>query len=1229
MKANREWVHSQIGLHIVVCKCNGQREGARRIRAVLVATVLDAYAALAACPDRDVLQEEDMSLQFIFGNSGSGKTRRLYENIIEDSIRRPEKNYLILVPEQFTMQTQKDLCLMHPAGGIMNIDVLSFGRLAHRVFEEMGEDGRQVLDDEGKNLVLRRIAGNYEDELIVLKGNLKKQGYISEVKSVISEFTQYGVDTERLDGLMEELDEDSYLYYKLSDIRKLYEGFEDYLQEKYITKEEMLDVLSDVVPKSDILKGSIVAMDGFTGFTPVQDHLLGELLKVCEKVIVTVTLDEREDPFVYRHPYQLFALSKQMTTSLVKIAQEAGIEIDEPVYMWKDAGEASGGKYVPYRFRGNPQMAFLESELFRYSGKTYSEAGDSPQTESGGADTHDGGAISLHEARDPRGEAQFVAETTRRLVREKGYRYRDIAVIAADMDAYADALEKACEMFDIPVFMDHKKSILLNSFVEYLRSLLAMAEQNFTYDSVFRHLRSGLCGFTDGQIDRMENYCLALGIRGYKKWQQAWVRKPAGTSEEELQELNHLRVRFVEKTGGLMYVLKQRRKTVGDVTLAVYEYIAGEKLQEQLAAMEQEFQAEGELALAKEYAQVYRIVLELFDKFVELLGEEQVSLKEYCDLLDAGLEEAKVGVIPPSLDQVVIGDVERTRIKSIKALFFVGANDTLLPGNAGARGLLSERDRERLAEGEIVLSPGSKEQIYIQKFYLYMNLTKPAERLFLSWSKVSADGKTLRPAYLVSDIRRLFPSILPADEEKRTLCEREVTRKTGIRKVAEGISERRTGVDDEWKELYAWFVRDGKSHGEIGQILRAGFIRKDRPRLGKEKAEELYTGRDRVSVTRLEQFASCAYAHFLSYGLRLSDREEYGFEALDLGNIAHQSLERFSRKADREKLRWTEMTPKKRDELIAESVEESVIDYGNTVLFSSARNEHLIGRIKRLIGRSVWALTRQMEKGDFEPSGYEMKFGSGKIDRIDTCKTDDAVYVKVTDYKTGMKSFDITALYHGLQMQLPIYLNAALSVEEKAYPGKKIVPAGIFYYRIQDPVVPDQDSSEDVEKSILKELKLDGLINGDETVIPHLERDLSGSSILFPMGRNKDGSLSKSSRALPKEAFETVLEYAREKERSLKEEMYDGEVQARPYEMGDSTGCDYCPYKDICGFDLRLEGCAYRRLEKMSMEEAVAAMEHAAGSGKEQENERSKGPGEEKVENGCKAEERREGGERP
>lgn len=1131
-----------------------------------------------------------MSLQFIFGNSGAGKSRYLYEYVVKESAAHPEMNFLVLVPEQFTMQTQRDLCMAHPRHGIMNIDVLSFVRLSHRVFEEVGKETKRVLDDEGKNLILRKIAGEMEHDLKVLKGNLKKQGYISEVKSVISEFTQYGIGFEELDAFMDTLEPESYLFYKLKDIRKVYEGFEDYLADQYITKEELLDVLSDAAPESALLKNSVVVLDGFTGFTPVQNRLLGELMQICRKVVITVDMDSREDPFTYRHPYQLFAISKQMVTALVKIAGERKIPIEEPICLYD--------RPVP-RFQENPALEFLESELFRYKGRQYKEAQES---------------ISLHVVRNPKEEAEYVASEIRRLVREQGYRFRDIGVIVSDMNAYAVQLEKACDGYAIPVFMDHKKSILQNAFVEYVRSLLAMVEQGFSYESVFRFLRTGMTGFTREEVDRLENYVIALGLKGYKKWQAVWARKVSkepskvsGTGadagedawedagEDELAVLNGLRVRFVEKVDGLVMILRKRSKTVKDITMAVYDFLVQEQMQEQIRKMEEAFQEAGELALAKEYSQVYRIAVELFDKFVELLGEEPVSLQEYCELLDAGLEEAKVGVIPPSLDQVVIGDVERTRLNNLKVLFFVGANDTFLPGNLGQGGLLSERDREHFAEKKIALSPGAKEKTYIQKFYLYMNLTKPSEKLYLSFSKVSAEGKALRPAYLVQDLQRLYPGLKIRDEEARKLSEKELTRAKGELYLAARLRDRRQGLDAGWKELYTWYRKEGGTD----RMLDAAFYRKRPDALSGAAAMELYGDVSRASVTRLERFASCAYAHFLTYGLRLSERERYQFESLDLGNIAHQAMERFARKADERQTDWPEMTEELRNELIEQSVEESIIDYGNTVLYSTARNEYMITRIKKLIGRSVWALTRQMQQGDFRPGGYELKFGSGKIDRLDTYEDEENVYVKVTDYKTGMKSFDITSFYHGLQMQLPVYLNAAMEIEKKRHQEKEVVPAGIFYYRMRDPIVDKEKDDRILEEKLLRELKLDGLVNADETVIRHLERNLTGSSSLIPVGRNKDGSLSKNSKVLSPEEFDLFLEYTKEKEAELKVQMAQGDAAAAPYELGGSTGCDYCAYRSICGFDARLDGYEYRKLEKYSREEVMEQIRQELGKGEE------------------------------
>lgn len=1106
-----------------------------------------------------------MSLQFVFGNSGSGKSYHLYQNIIERSMKNPDKNYLVIVPEQFTMQTQKDLVTMHPKHGIMNIDVLSFGRLAHRIFEEVGGSQHTILDDEGKSLILRKIAGDYESELRVLKGNLKKQGYISEVKSVISEFMQYDIDVDQVDAILEELDPNQYLSYKLHDIRTVYEGFTSYLKDRYITKEELLDVLCAVAGQSKILKNSVLALDGFTGFTPVQNKLIQELLGICEQIMVTVTIDGKEDPFVYRHPYQLFALSKQMVTGLVRVARDAGAVIDEPVRLFANPA---------YRFRGNEPMAFLESELFRYSKKTYEEEQN---------------AIAIHCAANPKQEAAFVAGEIRRLVRQEGYRYREIAVITGDLNIYANHLEKVCASYEIPIFMDHKKSVLLNSFVEYVRSLLAMAEQGYTYESVFRFLRTGLVPFDSDELDELENYVIATGIRGYKKWQESWVRQTTHADEEVLARMNRMRVQFVEMMDPLVFVLKQRRKSVRDVTVAVYEFLVREQLQEKVQKLEERFNIEGELALAKEYSQVYRIVIELFDKFVSLLGNENISLSEYCELLDAGLEEAKVGVIPPSLDQVVIGDIERTRLKDIKALFLIGANDTLIPGQLGKGGILSERDREHLAEEDVTLTPGPKEKAYIQKFYLYLSMTKPTEHLYLSYSRLGSDEKAVRPAYLIGDVKKLFPHMVIVDEDAIAFSQREMTLDGGIEYLTKGLLERKRGLSNEWKQLYSWYYHNPETRQRVAEIVKTSFFRKGKEQLSERIAKELYGETPRVSVTRLEKFASCAYAHFLAYGLHLREREIYEFQSVDLGIIAHGAIELYSRKLQHLGADWTEVADELKKELIEASVSESVVNYGNTVLYSNARNTYMVTRIKRLMNRTVWALTRQLERGDFKPSEQEFNFGAGKIDRIDICEDGDKVYVKVIDYKTGAKEFDLSELYYGLQMQLAVYMKQAMALEEERHPGKQVIPSGIFYYRIKDPIVEKAADLTVVEKQILAALQLDGIVNADRQNIEHLDKGLQGKSAVIPVSVKKDQSLGSASKVVTEEQFERIFAYTDHVLEQAKIDMLAGEADAVPTVYNGRSGCDYCSFKNICGFDPQL-GYARVECEKLSDEEALKRM---------------------------------------
>lgn len=1109
----------------------------------------------------DSKEGEAMSLQFIFGNSGAGKSHYLYEHLIKESIAHPEQNYIILVPEQFTMQTQKEIVMRHPRHGIMNIDVLSFERLAFRVLEEVGEGTRTILDDEGKNFVLRKVAGGKKSDLRVLGRTIRKPGYISEVKSVISELGQYDISADEMSRMMDGVPENSYLYYKLKDIQILYRAFEEYLEGSYITREDVLDLFCRQMGKSRLLKDVVIALDGFTGFTPVQNRTLGELLKICQKVFVTVTIDGREDPFVWEDKLQLFALSKQMVTALVAICREQKVLVEKPIELYERP---------VYRFREQPALAYLESELFRYGAKPY---------------PHRQNNIRIYLAKNPKAEVDCAAQKIRALVRKRKYRYQDIAVIVTDMNVYADEIEKIFGKYQIPVFMDYKRSVLLNSFVEYVRSVLAMVEKNFSYESVFRFLRTGFTGFEQDEMDLVENYVRALGIRGYKKWQEKWIRRGEGMSEEVLEVVNGFRVRFVEKVDALVFVLKQRYKTVKDITIALYEFLQKEALQEQVKKMEEAFEEAGELALAKEYAQVYKVMMDLFDKFVLLLGEERISLKEYCELLDSGMEEARIGVIPPEMDQVMVGDIERTRLRNVKTLLLLGMNEPFMTPTVSGSGLLSEQDREKLEKREIFLSPRLKEKAFIQKYYLYLHMTKPTEELDISYSRLSQDGKAVRPSYVLNELKRMFTQLSVFDMETYGMEYRELTAKSGMEYVIEGFRSPKIMERATWQELYRWYRNHPSWQKEVLDLQRISMYRKPEDALTQKTAERLY-GSMEPSISRMEKFVSCACAHFLTYGLRLKERQEYEFAAVDFGNILHKALEHFAEKVTQGGQTWIQVEEEKQKQYVEESVEESIIDYSNTVLYSSARNAYMIPRMKRMLYRTVWALTRQLQKGCFVPESQEVRFGSGKIDRIDVCETQDEVLVKVIDYKTGTKSFDMAAFYHGLQMQLVVYMNEALKLEQRKHPDKQVIPAGIFYYRLKDPIVEKEIEEEKLEEAILKELKLDGIVNGEEAIVKKLDAEFCGASNVIPVTRTKTG-FAKYSKILPEEDFQMMLAYANEKREELKTKMECGDVDAFPYEMNQENGCQYCEYKNICGFDDTIPGYEYQKIPRLSSEEVM------------------------------------------
>lgn len=1138
-----------------------------------------------------------MSLRFCFGPSGAGKSHRIYEEIMQRAAEEPGRNFLIIVPDQFTMQTQKDLVMRSDRDGILNIDVLSFGRLSHRILEEVGTKEMPVLDDTGKSLVLQKVAADLKEQLPAMGSLLHKQGYIHEVKSAISEFMQYGISTQDMDKLITSAQKRGALAMKLKDLKTLYRGFQNYIRDHFITTEETLDVLRRSLSKSKILKGSVVVFDGFTGFTPIQNRLIQELMRVCAETIVTVTIGVGEDPYKMDGEQKLFHLSKKTVADLEKLAAEAEVERGEDLFV-------KGG---PNRFAKAPALHYLEQNLFRYQYEPY--AGEQQE-------------IHMFEALSPREEVHQTALYIRHLIREQGMTYRDIAVVIGDLEGYASYVETEFGQLEIPCFLDRTRGIVLNPMIEYIKSALQLYIKDFSYDTVFHFLRSGMADISREEIDELENYVIRTGARGYRTYSRLFTRRTEElqgnaegseqAEEKTMERLNRIRQQFMD---AVEILHMGSREKAGDYVSHLYDFLEQNQVQQKLLNYQQQFEKEGDLSRAREYAQIYRLVMDLLDQVYELLGEEEISRQEFADILEAGFGEITVGTIPQSVDRIVVGDMERTRLKQVKVLFFLGVNDGNIPKNASKGGIISDMDREFLIESGTEMAPSPRQQMYIQRLYLYLNMTKPSEQLYLSYAKVNSEGKGIRPSYLIDTVRKLFPAMSVEYPQNRSRLEQIEGRQEGARYLAEELREYVEGTlpEEERQDFYLMYRAYEADAAGRDLLTRAAFRRYRESGLSRIVARALYGQQLENSVSRLETYAACACRHFLQYGLSLQEREEFGFEASDMGTVYHAVLENFAGKLAESNLTWWDFTEDFAAKAVKESVEAYAATYGETVLYSSARNEYAITRMSRILTRTVLTLQKHLKQGSFQPDDYELSFRfaedldsihvdlsedekmhlQGRIDRIDVSEDAEHVYVKVIDYKSGNRKFDLAALYYGLQLQLVVYMNAAMEMESRKHPDKEIVPAALLYYHIDDPTIetPVELTDEQINEQILAKLRMNGVVNSDPGVVERLDRYMQDKSVVIPVEKKKDGSFSARSGVLSREEMQLISSYVDAKIRSIGREILDGKIAANPYEKGNEEACTYCAYKKVCGFDGSIPGYEKRQLEDLDKQALMQRMQ--------------------------------------
>jgi ATP-dependent helicase/nuclease subunit B len=1122
-----------------------------------------------------------MSLQLFLGSAGSGKSYQLYSEVIKQSKKDMDTNYLVIVPEQFTLQTQKDIVDMHPEHGVMNVDILSFLRFAYRIFDETGGNDYQILEDTGKSMVLRKVVYQEKKNLILFGTNVKKPGFINELKSLLSEFFQYNIQPDDFDKMQKIAEKKPLLKAKLADILTIYNGFKFFMQERYITAEEIFLALNEVIDRSMWLKDSVICLDGFTGFTPCQYQLLSKMMRYAKKVMVTVTIDPKETLNTPVSEHQLFSLSKKTIQKLYEAADDTHTSIDVPIY-----AELSNKSRIPYRFINSPALACLEHNLFRYPYESYEKKQEN---------------ITIHAVRDGDMEIAFVTREIKRLVRDGGYRYQDIAVVSGDIESYGRIAKRRFLRAGIPCFIDYKKDILNNPFVELLRSAIAVVAEDFSYESVFRYLRTGLSNLKREEIDILENYALATGIRGSKRYGEPFTRNYRSREKIDLKQINEARVQLVEEIKPLYEVLKDREKNVHDYTRALYELGIRLCIEQKLEAFRQQFYEDNLPLEAKEFEQIYGIVMGLFDQMVLLLGQENCSLREFAEILDTGFAEAKVGLIPPGVDEIVVGDTQRTRLGNIKVLFFVGVNEGIVPKSLTSGGILSDMEREMLINHSIELAPTKRQQAFTEQFYIYINMTKPKDRLYISFHKVDEKGKSVNPSFLIGKLMQIFPKITISNEDEKTSDMEYILQDDGLNYLAEGLRNfRQEGVSDLWRELFLYYRSDHEKNLVLKKLLKGAFYINKEKGIAKEAARFLYGANLTGSVTRLEKYAGCAFAHFMSYGLSLEERHEYKLAIPDIGNIFHNAIDYFSKRLDFGEYTWHTIPDEIREEWALDSVRHAVGEYENTYIKSTKRNEYLITRMERIMVRTLWALCSQIKQGAFEPMGYEMPFYhapdasltlQGRIDRFDIYESGDKVYVRVIDYKSGHTYFDFSSIYYGLQQQLSVYLSAAMDYLQRRYTDKEIIPAGIFYYHIDDPIVA---KSGDSKEEILKSLRMNGLVNDDKRILALMDQNLAGpdgmlrasvKSEIIPVETNREGALSKRSFAASQDQIKKLMHYVNQKLKEDCNELLIGNTQINPYRCKDKTACDYCEFRSVCGFDIRLPGYGYRNLAKKSTEE--------------------------------------------
>ena len=1109
-----------------------------------------------------------MSLKLIYGKSGSGKSEYCFKEIAKDINK--EKIYLI-VPNQMALMAEKKLMEITNNVSLINTEVITFNRMAFRVRNEIGGAKKTNLSKSGKAMLLYDILCKQKDSLNFLG---KSSENVDIIGNSITEFKKHRID---INKLREECNntQDMYLKLKLNDMITMYEEFESSIQNRFLDENDVLDILNNQIVESNQFKDAIIYIDEFVGFTTQEYQIIAKLLQIAKQVNITICTDnlmqnEELDK-------DIFYASKNTGIKLINIAKEYGIEIEEDVKL----------KNL-YRFK-NEELKHLEENFYKIPYKKYEEE---PKN------------IKMFLANNQYSEIEHIATQIVKLVRNEEYRYKDISVITKNLSIYSSLIKVIFSNYNIPVFIDEKRELSENIIVKFLISVLEICNKNWSYESVFNYLKTGFVNIEREEIFKLENYCIRWGIKGNKWYKEDWnyVGKDEYT-KEEVDRLNELRRMIVKPIRNLQEKAK-KDNTFFNLTKILYEFLQEMKLEETIKLKINKLEEKGFIELANEYETSFKVLIELFDEIVLVFGEEKTNFDKYISTLKIGLKNTGLGKIPATQDEVIVGDVSRSRSHKVKAVFIIGINDGEFPSVYKDEGFFNDKDREYLKEQGFELANGSLENLYEENFNIYKAFTVAEEKLFLSYASSDNEGRTLRPSILITKMKKIYSNLQETSDI--IIQEKEIiTKNNTFDNLIEKLNDYQEGkdVEDIWFDVLNYYENDALWKSRLLKSLEGITYTNIPEQIKPEFVKKLYGETLHTTISRLERYRSCPFSFYLEYGLKLKEKKSLKLDPIDTGSFMHEVIDTFFENVSNKKISIKEIENADIEKIVKQIVEEKLNLTSNYIFKSIPKFIILTNRLCRLVTLSIIYIVQGLKNTDFEVVGNEIEFKNGKeyrpieivtkdgkkveitgkIDRIDLAKDETGKYIRIIDYKSSAKDINLNEVLAGLQLQLITYLDAVCQ-------DKDLIPAGILYFGLVEPKIDKGKrakdiTEEEIEQKLREHFRMNGLVLAEMNIINMMDNKLKDGekSDVIPVKIKKDGTMDKTSKVVSRKEFEILQKYVKNTLAQISKEILDGNIDIKPYYNVKTKRkpCEYCKYNSICNFKKGFYGNDYNYIDNM------------------------------------------------